>query len=57
VTAPELRSALDTIVNDPSYRQQAKQYGQTLKDAGGYLQAVAEIEQYIGEKQPALAVA
>jgi len=51
VTAPELRSALDTVLSDPSYCQQAEHYGQTLKDAGGYLQAVSEIEAYIGEKQ------
>jgi UDP:flavonoid glycosyltransferase YjiC (YdhE family) len=46
VTAPELRQALDAVLHDSHYRQNAARMGQTLKDAGGYLQAVAEIEAY-----------
>jgi MGT family glycosyltransferase len=47
VTAAELRAALDTVLTNPSYRQRARQIGDTLKAAGGYLQAVAEIETFI----------
>ena len=51
VTAVELRAALDTILSDLTYQQNAAHYGQTLKDAGGYEQAVAEIEMFIGVQQ------
>ncbi|MBC7814758.1 MAG: hypothetical protein H7175_26615 [Burkholderiales bacterium] len=50
VTAAELRQALDTVLTNPSYRQRARQMGDTLKAAGGYLQAVAEIETLLGDK-------
>lgn len=46
VTAAELRQALDTLLHTPHYRQNAIQMGQTLQNAGGYLQAVAEVEAY-----------
>lgn len=49
VTAEELWSSLDAILNNPSYRQQAEHYGNTLRDAGGYRQAVAEIEHYLNQ--------
>lgn len=49
VTAEELRSALDEILNQPRYRQKAEQYGQTLKEAGGYLKAVEEIVSYLAK--------
>jgi MGT family glycosyltransferase len=55
VTADELHNALDTILNNPSYQKQAQYYGQTLREAGGYLAAVAEIEAFIGAKQPQFA--
>jgi MGT family glycosyltransferase len=48
VTAAELREALDKILNEPSYREKAAYYGETLKAAGGYEQAVREIEDFIG---------
>jgi MGT family glycosyltransferase len=50
VTAEELRQALDEILQQPHYHQNAQRIGQTLQDAGGYLRAVAEIEAYIPEK-------
>jgi MGT family glycosyltransferase len=50
VTAEELRQALDKVLPQPQYRQNAQHYGKTLQDAGGYLRAVAEIEAYIPEK-------
>jgi MGT family glycosyltransferase len=55
VTASELREALDRILNEPAFKRQAAFYGETLKAAGGYEQAVKEIESFIGlsEKQPA----
>jgi UDP:flavonoid glycosyltransferase YjiC (YdhE family) len=50
VTAEELQQALDEILQQPHYHQNAQRIGQTLQDAGGYLRAVAEIEAYIPEK-------
>ncbi|MBI1281086.1 MAG: glycosyl transferase [Anaerolineaceae bacterium] len=50
VTAKELREALDTVLNEPRYRQQARRIGDSLKAAGGYLQAAAEIEAFLGDK-------
>lgn len=49
VTAPELRQALDAVLHQAHYRQNAAKIGQTLQAAGGYLQAVAEVERYVGE--------
>lgn len=46
VTAEELRQALDEVLSQPQYRQNAERIGKTLKDAGGYLRAVEEIEVY-----------
>ncbi len=46
VTAEELRQALDEVLSQPHYRQNAERIGKTLKDAGGYLRAVEEIEAY-----------
>jgi UDP:flavonoid glycosyltransferase YjiC (YdhE family) len=54
VMADELRKALDTVLADPIYPQNARHYGQTLKDAGGYLQAVREIEAYMTRKKTEL---
>jgi hypothetical protein len=51
VTADELRRALNTVLADSTYAQNARHYGQTLKDAGGYIQAVREIEAFIRPKQ------
>jgi UDP:flavonoid glycosyltransferase YjiC (YdhE family) len=51
VTAAELRAALDTILKEASYRQQAARIGETLKAAGGYRRAADEIETFIGVKQ------
>ena len=51
VTAQELRQALDALLHTPHYRQNAIQMGQTLRNAGGYLQAVAEIEAYCQQGQ------
>ena len=42
--AEELRGALKKVLNDPSYAKNAQQIGRTLKDAGGYQQAVSLIE-------------
>ena len=47
VTASELRKALDTILSDNSYKSNAEKFGKTLRDAGGYMQAVREIEAYL----------
>jgi len=55
VTAAQLRGALDEVLHDPGYKQQAERIGATLRDAGGYLRAVEEIEAFVGirERQPA----
>jgi MGT family glycosyltransferase len=50
VTAAQLRAALDAVLNDPGYRQYARQMGETLRTAGGYLRAVQEIETFVGMK-------
>lgn len=47
VTAAQLRESLDRVLNEPSFSQQARYYGKTLKAAGGYAQAVEEIEGFI----------
>ena len=51
VTVEALRTALDTILANPEYKRNAQYYGQTLKNAGGYRQAVQEIEAFIEDKQ------
>jgi MGT family glycosyltransferase len=51
VTAAELRTALETLLHDASYRQQARRIGDSLRAAGGYLRAVEEIEAFIGVSQ------
>ena len=50
VTSQELRQALDEVLHNPHYRQNAARMGKTLKDAGGCLQAVAEIEAYMAQQ-------
>lgn len=47
VTAPELRAALDKILGEAAYRHHAQRIGETLRAAGGYQQAVKEIEEYL----------
>lgn len=57
VPAGELRQALDELLNNPQFRENAEQMGKTLREAGGYQRAVEEIEAFIGvaerELQPA----
>ncbi len=48
VTAQELRHALEQILKEPRYRQNAARIGQTLVNAGGYRRAVDEIERSLG---------
>lgn len=54
VTAQELQRALDELLNTAHYHENAEYIGKTLKDAGGYLRAVEEIEAFIdlGKSQP-----
>lgn len=47
VTPVQLREALDRVLHEPSFRREAIHYGGTLKAAGGYHQAVEEIEGFI----------
>ncbi|MCA9931952.1 MAG: hypothetical protein KC419_25885 [Anaerolineales bacterium] len=46
VTPQELRQALDTVLNRPTFRQNAERIGRTLREAGGYLRAVAALEAF-----------
>ena len=55
VTPRELRKALDTVLNVPQYRLNAERIGETLKAAGGYLQAVEEIEAFASIRQRQIA--
>lgn len=54
VTAGELRNALDTLLDDSRYRDNAAEMGQTLRDAGGYRQAVDEIENFVANPEAML---
>lgn len=59
VTAAQLREALERVLSEPSFRREAIHYGGTLKAAGGYHQAVEEIEGFIesfsnAQRQPDL---
>jgi len=47
VTPQELRQALDEVLDDPQYRRNAERIGKTLREAGGYLRAVREIEAFL----------
>lgn len=53
VTAAQLRAALDSVLTDPSYRENAARIGGSLKSAGGYARAADEIEAFIGIREPA----
>ncbi len=53
VTPDELRSALDSVLTDAKYRENAVRIGETLKAAGGYSRAADEIEAFIGIREPA----
>ncbi|MEM8535522.1 MAG: macrolide family glycosyltransferase [Chloroflexota bacterium] len=50
VTAQELRTSLNTLLNNPQYKQNAQRIGATLKAAGGYQQAVKEIETFLDDR-------
>lgn len=43
-TTQALRQAADTVLNNPQYAHAAQALGQSFREAGGYLQAIAEIE-------------
>lgn len=47
VTAPQLQAALDALLTQPGYRQQAAQIGASLRAAGGYQRAADEIEAFM----------
>ena len=50
VTAETLREALDTVLNQPDYRENAARIGKTLQEAGGYRRAVDEIELFLRQE-------
>lgn len=47
VTAETLRTAVDAVLTETRYRDNAGAIGQTLRDAGGSEQAVVELEAYL----------
>lgn len=49
VTAAQLKEALTRVISEPSYKRQAAHFGETLKAAGGHMQAIREIEAYLGQ--------
>jgi MGT family glycosyltransferase len=49
-TPSALRQAVDTVLNDLRFAQAAQAVGRSFHEAGGYLQAVAEIESMLPEK-------
>ena len=46
VTPQELRDAVERVLGTPAYRKNAQRIGATLRAAGGYKRAVAEIEAF-----------
>lgn len=50
VTPQELRQALDEVLNNPQYRRHADRMGKTLREAGGYLRVVEEIEAFVDDE-------
>ncbi len=44
VTVAQLRAALDTVLDDPAYREAAERIGATLREAGGYMRAADLVE-------------
>jgi MGT family glycosyltransferase len=51
VSAVELKAALAEVLHQSQYRQNAKRIGQTLRHAGGYRRAVAEIEAHLTQTE------
>ncbi len=49
-TSQALRQAADSVLNNPDYAQAAQAVGQSYREAGGYLKAVAEIELMLSKK-------
>ncbi len=54
VTALELKSAVERIMVDASYRQRAQKIGQTLREAGGYQRAADAITAAVSSANPVL---
>jgi len=49
--AEQLRAALDAVLGDGTYRENARRIGETLRAAGGYKRAADEIEGFAGVKR------
>jgi MGT family glycosyltransferase len=52
VTADELRAALEQLLDDPSYTQQAQLLSEAAKAAGGVQRAADEVERVLGGLPP-----
>ena len=55
LTAPRLRSTLEKVLTNPTYKENALRLQTALHQSGGVEQAVAIVEQAIATRQPVLA--
>jgi MGT family glycosyltransferase len=55
VSAKQLRAALDAVLNEAIYRENAQRIGETLRAAGGYMRAADEVEAFAKMKFTRLA--
>ena len=51
-TPAHLRRAVDTVLGEPTYRQQAQVVGASLREAGGYVRAVDEVMAHVRAGKP-----
>lgn len=50
VQTEALRQALETILNEPGYREAAEALGKTLREAGGYTRAADELQAFAAKR-------
>jgi UDP:flavonoid glycosyltransferase YjiC (YdhE family) len=50
VTAQALRSAVDTVLGDARYQENARALGENLRGAGGYTHAAQVIQAFAGQR-------
>jgi UDP:flavonoid glycosyltransferase YjiC (YdhE family) len=52
LTAPRLRSTLEKVLTNPTYKENALRLQTALQQSGGVAQAVAIVEKAIATRQP-----
>lgn len=52
VSALTLRETVWTVLNDPTYRRNAEEYGRLVRAGGGHEAAVAAILDFVGHRRP-----